>query len=108
MALTLEAEQRLENANLVTFFEDGEDRWRVLARGAYEFVERNFPSGSQIRPDDVAKMLTPLLEIDVQLRDTLADKKLKQKYWITDFCDLILDRTWNQIRQGGNPNEAAQ
>lgn len=100
MALTLEAEQRLENVNLLDFYENDAERWLLLARSAYEFAEKHFPSGSAIRRDDVAKFLQPLLDIDVSLKDYLAAKKLKQKYWITDFCDLILDRTWNQMREG--------
>jgi hypothetical protein len=58
MALTLEAEQRLEDANLLDFFENDTDRWRVLARSAHEFAEKNFPKDSEIRPDDVAKTFT--------------------------------------------------
>jgi hypothetical protein len=108
MALTLKVEQRLENVHLIEFYENDPERWRLLARSAYEFTERNFPSGAKIRHDDVAEMLKPLLEIDVPLKDFLAAKKLKQNYWIQDFCDLILDRTWNQIRHGGTLDGATE
>lgn len=69
-----------------------------LARQSYEFVNRTFPDGATIRADDVAKVLVPLLEVNKQLIDTLNSKKLKQKYWVRNFCDLILDRSWSKIQ----------
>jgi hypothetical protein len=97
MALTLKVEQRLEDVGLIKFFGEDRDTWRGLAKQAYQFVKGNFPEGSTIRPDDVAKALFPLIEVDEDLRDKLHEYKLKQKYWISDFTDLIIDRTWTEI-----------
>jgi hypothetical protein len=99
MALTLEAEQRLEKVGLIQLFEDDRERWQLMAKESYDFNAKNFPEGKIVRRDDVAKMLVPLLEIDNDLLDYLGTEKLKQKYWIRDFCDLILDRTWGAIAQ---------
>jgi hypothetical protein len=98
MALTLEAEQRLESVGLIKFFEDDRDSWQAAAKATYDFVKGNFPAGATIRPDDVAKALLPIFEVNEQLRNKLNADKLKQKFWISDFVDLIIDRTWSEIR----------
>jgi hypothetical protein len=58
-------------------------RWRGLAQRAYNFVKESFPGGAKVRPDDVAKALFPLVEVNDALRDRLHESKLKQKYWIS-------------------------
>lgn len=102
MALTLESEQRLKKVELVKLFEDSQAKWTTLARQSYQFVQKNFPSGAIIRPDDVAKALVPLLEVNQDLSTYLEVNKLGQKYWIRDFGDLILDRAWDKISKGVN------
>lgn len=61
-------------------------------------VRRDFPQGALIRRDDVAKALIPILEVNEALRDRLNEYKLRQKFWISDFADLIIDRVWDEIR----------
>ncbi len=97
MALTLEAEQRLMRVDLVKFYEDNSTDWDERAKRSYDFCKENFPRNSTIRPDDVAKALVPILEIDEDFINYLSINKLKQKYWISDFCDLIIDRCWDKI-----------
>ncbi|WGF86370.1 hypothetical protein [Marinivivus vitaminiproducens] len=97
MGLTLESEQRLEAVNLAAFFVKYETTWLKAAKRAYVFVQDTFPHGATIRPDDVAKALLPVMEVDTQLRDELNKSKLKQKYWISDFVDLIIERTWSRL-----------
>jgi hypothetical protein len=97
MALTLEAEQRLEAVGLIEFFQNDETTWQVAALQTYEFIKDNFPPGARIRRDDVAKGLRPVLEVNEALRDKLNEMKLRGKFWISDFADLIIDRTWTTI-----------
>jgi hypothetical protein len=59
---------------------------------------------SRIRPDDVAKVLEPILEVNEDLRDYLSENKLKQKYWVSYFTDLVIDRTWGDITKGEGAN----
>ena len=94
MGLTLEIEQNLERVSLVELFNTHRGRWEAMGRKSHDFVRKSFPDGASIRPDDVAKALLPLLEVDETLSNKLAQKKLKQKYWVRNFCDLILDRCW--------------
>jgi hypothetical protein len=100
MALTLEKEQRLEAVGLIEFFNDDRVIWRDLAKKSYDFFGGVLPAESHVRPDDVAKVLEPMIEVNEDLRDFLNEKKLKQKYWIRDFTDLVIDRTWGDISKG--------
>lgn len=97
MALTLEAEQRLDDAGLIEFFEAHEAAWLDTAKQTKAFVAGNFPAGSLIRRDDVAKALYPLVEVNELLRDQLSADKLRGKFWIRYFVDLIIDRTWERL-----------
>lgn len=97
MSLTLESEQRLTKVNLVVLHDQSKPKWGRLVKQSYQFVAKNFPDGATIRMDDVAKALVPLLEVHEELQNALSQKKLKQKYWIRDFGDLILDRAWDTL-----------
>ena len=105
MALTLEAEQRMTRANLVSFHDQHGDMWREAAQEAYTFLRGNFPDGSRIRRDDLAKGLVPVLEVHETLKDKLNEKKLRQKFWITYFADLIIDRVWGDLDRGEGDDE---
>lgn len=97
MALTLEAEQRLESVGLVALFTEHEDKWLQAAKETKTFIAGNFPKGALIRRDDVSKALIPILEVNEVLKDELSESKLRGKFWIKDFADLIIDRTWDNL-----------
>jgi hypothetical protein len=97
MALTLEAEQRLESVGLVDLFVDNQPNWLDAAKQTKDFIAGNFPEGAKIRRDDVAKALIPILEVNETLKDKLNEAKLRGKFWIKDFADLIIDRTWEAL-----------
>jgi hypothetical protein len=97
MALTLESEQRLTDVGIVEFFENDRDVWFAAVRQTKEFVRNNFPAGALIRRDDVAKALYPILEVHEGFREFRNNHKLRQKFWIKDFADLLIDRTWDTL-----------
>lgn len=97
MGLTLDVEQSLEAAGLVDFYQHESKTWNAAAKKAYEYVKVNFPAQSVIRPDDVAKALIPVIEVRDDLRSKLDELKLRQKYWIARFADLIIDRAWGEL-----------
>lgn len=99
MGLTLEAEQRLEAAGVIGFFERDRGSWLNLVRETRTFVQGNFPAGALIRRDDVAKALFPIIEVHEGYKDFRNDGKLRAKYWIKDFADLLTDRTWEELEQ---------
>jgi hypothetical protein len=97
MGLTLEAEQRLEDAGLVALFDQHQAIWLEAAKQTKAFVRENFPDGALIRRDDVAKALHPIIEANETLKEYLDSNKLRGKFWIRFFVDLIIDRTWNNL-----------
>src|SRR2546423_1804834 len=64
------------------------------------------PTGLPVRKDDVATSLVDALVINEDLRDCLADKKLRQRFWYQRFADLILDRVWKELEDGHHPASA--
>src|SRR3954452_5751294 len=100
MALTPDKEQKLGAADLIEFFNEDRSVWCEVAKKSYAYVKGNFPADSPIRRDDVAKVLEPIIEVNEELRDYLNENKLKQKYWISYFTDLVIDRTWDDISKG--------
>ena len=103
MALTLEAEQRMDSVGMVAFYAAA---WLAVVRETKAFVTRNFPNGSLIRRDDVAKALIPILEVHEGFQDFRNGKKLRPKYWIRDYADLLIDRTWDAlVEEDGNAEE---
>jgi hypothetical protein len=97
MALTLESEQRLRDAGLVQLYDDHEATWLEAAQEAKAFIDGNFPDGAIVRRDDVAKALHPVLEVNEVLKEYLDQERLRGRFWIKFFGDLIIDRTWDQL-----------
>lgn len=100
MALTLKALQALLGQGFDKFYNKYKDHWLDRARRAYQYVSSNLSPGQKARVDDIAQVLSPILEVDDQLRAFLQEHKLTQKYWVTYFCDYVLDTVWQQLVTG--------
>jgi hypothetical protein len=103
MSLTLYWEQKLSEAELVRFFDDNRAAWLVAAREAYAYTRSRFPQGAPIRRDDVAQFIVNVIEVDEDFKNHLASNRLTQKYWAKHFADLIIDRTWREMTNQGDP-----
>jgi hypothetical protein len=99
VGLTLEVEQILTAVGLAQFYHNDPEPWNEAAQNAYDYVRGNFPAGSTIRRDDVAKALTPVIEVRDDFRNKLNELKLRQKYWVDRFADFIIDRAWATLTQ---------
>ena len=97
VALTLEAEQRMRDVGLIEYYENDAESWFGMVRDTREFLISKFPHGSPIRRDDVAKALVTVLEVHEGFKDFRHGQKLRPKYWIRDYADLLIDRTWDQL-----------
>lgn len=97
MSLTLEEEQKLQRIGLIEFFDASRGDWDQVARRAYDYLRAQYPQDSQIRPDDVAKIMISVVDVDQRLIDFLATKKLREKYWYRYFVDLIIERCWDSL-----------
>jgi hypothetical protein len=97
MALTLEAEQRMDDVGLVGLFTGNQAAWLGTVQATKNFVRGNFPANAPIRRDDVAKALIPILEVHEDFKEYRDHHKLRGKFWIKDFADLLIDRTWDNL-----------
>ena len=95
MALNLNKLKRLEDASLVTLFDEDRKLWTSMAKDAYSYTSR-FIKG-EVRPDDVAPTLVPALEVSDRLRTYLASRKLVQNYWYVWYAELLIDRLWPEL-----------
>ena len=71
MGLTLESEQSLAAGEKLTNLFDESATWAAAAKKAYAYAKGNFPNGSAVRPDVVAKFLTPVLAVNEKLQQHL-------------------------------------
>lgn len=104
MALTQQALQNLLGKGFDAVYRRNRVQWTRRARTAYEFISKNLPENAEVRVDDVAEVLVPVLAVDLEIRRFLQVKKLRQKYWVRDCCDYILDQVWGELtheRRGG-------
>ena len=101
MSLTLLETQKLEDAGLTEFLRNNWERYLRLARNTYLFLVCNFPESGEgrreVHCDDVALVLTLLLEVDPSLNYYLGANTGRQKYWHRYFVDLILDNCWVEL-----------
>jgi hypothetical protein len=98
MGLTADVEMSLSDAGLIDFYDARQAAFKAVATRSYAFAYENVhPTGLPVRKDDVATSLIDALVINQDLRDELADKKLRQRFWYQRFADLILDRLWKDL-----------
>jgi hypothetical protein len=99
VGLTAAVELSLNDAGLIDFYNKNVSAFKALAARAYSFAYDNVhATGLPLRRDDVAANLVTALEINEDLRECLASKKLRQKHWYQRFADLILDRLWEELK----------
>lgn len=96
MALSLAEFQALSRANLVTFHGQNLATWRARYIEAYSYARTYIVAPQILRQEDVIQTLIPGLEVTTLLADELARKKLRQKYWVRYFADLIVDHFWDR------------
>lgn len=97
MGLTATDELSLRDTGLVKFFEDHETAFTEMFEAARNYVQGYVVSVQLIvRRDDVANQLVPALMTNEVMREFMAERKLRQKYWYQRFADLICDRLWEE------------
>jgi hypothetical protein len=109
VGLTAEVEMSLTDASLVAFYDKNQKAFKATATRAYAFAYGNvLATGLPLRPDDVATGLVTALLVNEDLRNCLAEKKLRPRYWYTHFANLILDRLWKELKDEHTAATAAK
>jgi hypothetical protein len=98
MALTLEKEQRLRNAGFFDLFERERPLWKAMAEEAYSYTKLYVGRArARVRVDDVVGPLVEALKVTGKLEEHLDERKLKEKYWVAWFGELILEQLWGEL-----------
>jgi hypothetical protein len=69
-----------------------EDAWRTMVKNAFAFAKKSIAGGSEPRPDDVLKVLLPMLEVNEELRNHQEDVHARYKRFREYFGDYIIDK----------------
>jgi hypothetical protein len=69
-----------------------EDAWRTMVRNAFAFAKKSIASGGEPRPDDILKVLLPMLEVNEQLRNHQEEVHARYKRFREYFGDYIIDK----------------
>jgi hypothetical protein len=81
----------LEDKNFDKLFEKHEDAWRKMVQTAYAFTKKNVADGEP-RPDDILKVLLPMLEVSEDLRKHQEDVHARYRRFREFFGDYIIDK----------------
>jgi hypothetical protein len=68
-----------------------EDAWRTMVRNAYAFAKKSIASGGAPRPDDILKVLLPMLEVNEPLRNHQEEVHAIYRRFREYFGDYIID-----------------
>lgn len=93
MALTESKIKDLEDKKFDQLFKGHIAVWTELAEKAYRYAKENITEGRDPRPDDVEKVLYPMLEVNEELRKHQDDNKARATRYVTWFAEYIIDTT---------------
>lgn len=98
MGLTARKSLALEDSGLAALFRKNKGLWKGMAEEAFNYTADFVKdAGEPVRQDDLIPVLVPVLEVTQQLREFLAENKLRQKYWFTWFGEFIIDSLWDEL-----------
>src|ERR1022692_1089646 len=93
MALTEAKIKDLQDKKFDILFARHEAVWTALAQSAFAYAKENITAGNDPRPDDVEKVLHPMLEVHKSLRDHQEDNKARSTRYVTWFAEYVIDQT---------------
>jgi len=92
MGLSETKKKALEDKKFDELFSDNANIWESMARKAYMYAKKNITNGNEPRPDDIAKILTPMIEVDEKFRAHQEDNRARAKRFVEMFTDYVIDK----------------
>ncbi len=93
MALTESKIKDLTDKKFDKLFEKHRAVWTALVHAAHAYAKKNITGGRDPRPDDVEKVLYPMLEVHEELRKHQEDNAARASRYVTWFSEYIIDQT---------------
>jgi hypothetical protein len=82
----------LKDKDFDKLYKKHEEAWRTMVRNALAFARKNVAGGGTPRPDDILKVLLPMLEVNQELRDHQEEVHARYKRFREYFGDYIIDQ----------------
>jgi hypothetical protein len=82
----------LKDKKFDKLYEKHEKEWIAIADNAYAAAKDHICGGHIPRPDDVLKMLLPMLEPNETLRKHQEDVRARYKRFREAFCEYMIDK----------------
>ncbi len=82
----------LHDKKFDTLFKKHEGAWRTMVDTAFTFTKKNVADGGKPRPDDILKVLLPMLEVSEELRKHQEDVHARYRRYREFFGDYIIDQ----------------
>ena len=92
MALTEAKIKDLHDKKFDDLYSQHETEWDALYEKAYDFAKDNIAGGNAPRPDDIAKALYPMLEVNEKLREHQEDNRARARRFVLWFAEYVIDK----------------
>jgi hypothetical protein len=92
MALTESKIKDLEDKNFDQLYVNHKAVWDTMAKTARDYARVNITGGRAPRPDDVAKVLFPMLQVHDEVRKHQDDNKARAKRFVEWFVEYVIDK----------------
>ena len=94
MSLTLETLRALRAKGFVQLYDNHEDKWQEMVENATTYAKTFLAEDDRdrLRPSDIAEVLQNALKFDPHFVRHLDSRKIKEKHWVKDFADYIMDQ----------------
>ena len=97
MALTESKIRDLGDKKFDKLFEKHGEEWLQIAENAFVAARDHICGGNRPRPDDVLKMLLPMLEPNETLRKHQEDNRARYKRFREAFGEYIIDKYFETL-----------
>jgi|SRR5580704_5336897 hypothetical protein len=104
MALTEAKIKDLEDKLFDELFTEHRPVWTQLAKKAFTHAKQNITGGRTPRPDDVAKVLYPMLEVHEDLRKHQETNRARAPRFTQWFTEYVIDKTLD-FKEKQNEND---
>ena len=91
MGLTVSKLKNLEDKAFNELLDEERTKWRRFARDAQNFARKLTAESQTPRPDDVARFLSPMIEVDQSFRDHQEENRARGKRFVGWFTDYVID-----------------
>ena len=92
MGLSESKKKQLEDKKFDELYSSDEAVWRDMAKRASQYAKMNITDGNIPRPDDVAKILYPMIEVNEAFRSHQEDNCARAKRFVEMFTEYVIDR----------------